>query len=164
VTPGPGRERTSGCGFDGPGFDDEEGAAPPGVFDRGGGETSFLEGLGFDGGDTSSLFEDVGWGEGDSGRLRRNRPISLMADIGRFDVCSGPGLPVLAGDDEAGFVVPMGVDGVFVCDAGLFACVSCAVPSDEFEIDEAFASALNAFSAASRSAFCCRRILSTRVE
>jgi len=91
-----------------------------------------------------------------------------MADVGRerFDVCSRPVPPEVVGGgvgvDGSGavVVVPVGGGGIFVCVVGIFAGVSCMVISDEFEINEALASAL-AFSAASRSAFCCRRILLT---
>jgi hypothetical protein len=128
-----------------------------------------------DGDGTSSLLGGVaGRGEDASARFgRRRRPSSLMADIGRgrFKICSRPVLPVLAGGGGAGVAVPDGGDGIFVCAAGTFACVSCSAFSDEFEINDALVSALNAFSAASRSfsaasrsAFCCRRILSTSGE
>lgn len=109
----------------------------------------------------------AGRGEDASARFgRRRRPISLMADIGRgrFMICSRPAFPVLAGGSGAAVAVPVGGDRIFVWAAGFFAFASCAVISDEFEINEALVSALNAFSAASRSAFCCRRILSTNGE
>jgi hypothetical protein len=124
-------------------------------------------------GDTSSFFGGVA-GPGDDACARfgrKRRPSSLMADIGRgrFNKCSRPVVPVLAGGGGADVVVPVGGDdGIFVCAA---ACVSCRVNSDELEINEALVSALNAFSAASRSfsaasrsAFCCRRILLTSGE
>lgn len=127
-----------------------------------------MEGAGLDGGGTSSLLGGVaGCGEDASARFgRRRRPISLMADIGRgrFMICSRAALPVLAGSGGDAVAVPVGGDRILVCAVGFFACVSCTVISDEFEINEALVSALNAFSAASRSAFCCRRILSTNGE
>jgi hypothetical protein len=169
-------DRTSGP--DGPGFADIEAEVPLGIFDCGGGRTSRERGPGFDGGNTSSCFGgEAGRGEGASVRLgRRRRPSSLMADIGRgrFNSCSRPALPVLAGGGGAGIAVPVRVGvavggaGVFVGAVGIFACVMaggvfCTVISDEVETNEALVSACraNAFSAASRSAFCCRRILST---
>jgi hypothetical protein len=89
-----------------------------------------------------------------------------MADIGRgrFNICSRPAPPVFGGGNGAAIAVPLGVERLFVCVVGAFACVSRSVISDEFEISEALFSAFNAFSAASRSAFCCRRILSTNRE
>jgi hypothetical protein len=88
----------------------------------------------------------------------------LMADIGRgrFNICSRPAPPVFGGGNGAAIAVPVGVERFFVCVVGAFACVSWSVISDEFEISEALF--FNAFSAASRSAFCCRRILSTNRE
>ena len=167
---GPGwGERTSGP--DGPGFADKEAEVPPGIFDCGGGGTSLSTGPGFDGGNTFSCFGgEAGRGGGTSVRFgRRRRPSSLMAEIGRgrFNSCSRPALPVFAGGGGAGIAVPVGVGvggaGVFVGAVGIFACVFCTVISDDVETNEALVSArlANAFSAASRSAFCCRRILST---
>ena len=71
-------------------------------------------------------------------------------------------LPGVAGGGvNGGAVVDVRAGGgIFVCVVGIFAGVSCTLISGGFEINEALASAL-AFSAASRSAFCCRRILST---
>jgi hypothetical protein len=88
-----------------------------------------------------------------------------MADVGgreRLDVCSRAVLPEVAGGGVGGTIVDVsGVGGgIFVCVVGIFAGVSGTFISGGFEINEALVSAL-AFSAASRSAFCCRRILST---
>ena len=88
-----------------------------------------------------------------------------MVDGGRerLDVCSRPVLPGVAGGGADGGVVvavPVGGGGIFVCVVGIFGGVSCTLISGDFESNEVLASAL-AFSAASRSAFCCRRILST---
>jgi len=88
-----------------------------------------------------------------------------MADVGgeRLGVCSRLVLPGVAGgcvDGGAVVALPAGDGGNFVCVVGIFAGVSCTVISGWFEINEALVSAL-AFSTASRSAFCCRRILST---
>ncbi len=87
-----------------------------------------------------------------------------MADDGRerFDDCSGPALPEVAGGgiDGRAFVAVLAGGGIFVCVVGIFVSVSDIVISGGFEINEALVSAL-AFSAASRSAFCCRKILST---
>lgn len=141
--------------------------APSGTFGFGDGETSLLEGTGFDGGNASSVLGGgVGWDEEASERFeRRRRPSSLKADAGRerLDVCSRPILSVVAGGGVGGGAVvsgPGGGGGIFVCMVGIFDDVSCTVISGGFEINEALASAF-AFSAASRSAFCCRRILST---
>jgi len=116
---------------------------------------------------SSPLGGEVDRGEGASVRLgRRRRPSSLMADIGRgrFNICSRPVPPVFGGGNGAAIAVPVGVERFFACVVGGFACVSWSVISDEFEISEVLFSAFNAFSAASRSAFCCRRILSTNGE
>lgn len=88
-----------------------------------------------------------------------------MVDVGRerLDVCSRPVLPGVSGsgvDDRAVVAVLAGGGGIFVCVVGIFAGVSCTVIFGGFEINEALVSAL-AFSAASRSAFCCRKIRST---
>ena len=96
-----------------------------------------------------------------------------MVDVGRerLDVCSRPVLPgfvvvVVIGGGGGGFdggavvTVPAGGGSIFVCVLGVFAGVSCTVDFGGFETNEALVSAL-AFSAASRSAFCCRRIRST---
>lgn len=157
-----GCERT--IGLDDSGLADM--AAPSGTFAFGDGETSLLEGTGFDEGNTSSLLGGgVGWDEEASGRFeRRRRPRSWMADAGRerLDDCSRPVLSVVAGGGVAGGAVVSGPGGggIFVCEVEIFDDVSFTVISGGFKIDEALASAL-AFSAASRSAFCCRRILST---
>ena len=108
---------------------------------------------------SSPLEGEVDRGEDVSVRSgRRKRPRPLMADIGpgRFNICSRPVPPVFGGGN--------GVNRFFVCVVGAFACVPWDVIPDEFEISEALFSALNATSAASRSAFCCRRILSTNGE
>jgi len=87
-----------------------------------------------------------------------------MVDAGRerLDVCSRPVLPGVGGggvDGGAVVALPSGGGGIFVCVVGIFAGVSCTVIFGGFEIKEALS--VLAFSAASRSAFCCRRILST---
>jgi hypothetical protein len=141
--------------------------APSGTFAFGDGETSLLEETGFDGGNTSSpLGGEVGRGKEASERFgRRRRPSSWMADVGRerLDVCSRLAFPGVAGGgvgDGDVVTAPAGGGGIFVCVVEFFAGVSCTLISGVLDINEALASAL-AFSAASRSAFCCRRILST---
>ena len=87
------------------------------------------------------------------GRLgRRRRPISLIADVGRLKICSRL-VPVVCL-----VAVLLGVGGgeIIVPVAGILVCVSCTRVS-ELETNDARC----AFSAASRSAFCWRRILST---
>src|SRR5712671_4557650 len=117
---------------------------PPGIFALGGGEASLrsLEGIEFDDGNTSlSLGGGVGGrGKDASERLgRRNRPSSLIAEIGRgsFIICSRPVIPVLAGGGGAAVSAPVGVDGIFVCVVRVFVCVSRSVISEEFDINEA---------------------------
>ena len=95
---------------------------------------------------------------------RRRRPSSwiigwLSSGLGRerFD---GSGLPGFAGSPpyRSGVALAGGAGT-----AGTFVCASCMVFSDEFEINETLASALAfsaSFSAPSRLASCCLKILS----
>ena len=148
VEPGWG-ERTSR--LNGPSFAVRE--APPGIPGYGGGEVSLLGGPGF--GDCNvfsppegevglsggcNTFSLMGWEagrdeEGSERFWRRRRPSSLIAELGRFKICSRP---VFVGGCGTGAVIapPVGADGVF--------CV--AIP--ELATSEALAS-LIAFSAAS---------------